>query len=131
MTTYAKLFRVLTIAVVCLLPISTMAADNTSGVKIPAQPKYDKSDAALYGLALARYADAYDVGWRDQYSKSTLTLYDARGCRANRRIARGQSSMATLSFSRRMLKSSTPSSSAWRCMGRRSSSARSKCSMLA
>jgi len=79
MNTLLKFNIALCFALVWVLPVPAMAVDNTSGVEIPAQPKFDKSDPASYGLQLAQYADAFDTGWVDQYSKSRMTLFDARG----------------------------------------------------
>jgi len=73
-------------AAIALLPIVSVAASNTSGVAVPAQPKFNTSDASAYGLALAQYADAFDTGWVDQYSKSTMTLFDARGDSVQRSV---------------------------------------------
>jgi hypothetical protein len=48
-------------------------------VRAPAPPVFDKSDPSAYGRSLAQYMDAYDSGWRDQYSKSRVILRDANG----------------------------------------------------
>jgi hypothetical protein len=61
-------------------------AENTSGVAVPSVPKFDKSDAAKYGKALAYYMDKRDQGWGDFYSKAKMTLADARGDRVRREI---------------------------------------------
>lgn len=46
---------------------------------VPPEPKFDKSDPVKYGTSLAKYAEARDAGWIDSYSKSKMTLTDARG----------------------------------------------------
>ena len=61
------------------LATPALAAKNTSGVALPAEPKFPKGNAKAYGLALANYLDAINKGWVDQYTKSTMTLYDSRG----------------------------------------------------
>ena len=52
---------------------------NTSGAIVPKAPSFTKNEPAAYGLQLAEYMDRYDTGWKDQYSKSRMTLFDARG----------------------------------------------------
>lgn len=76
MTAHAT--RLLTTSALLLLALPA-AAQHQGGVPIPAQPAYDEADPAAHGQALAEYADDFDRGWVDQYSKSTMTLYDARG----------------------------------------------------
>jgi hypothetical protein len=74
------------IALLSALVSTNAAAANKSGVPVPAQPTFAKGNAAAYGLALARYADRYDSGWIDQYSKGRMTLFDARGESVKREI---------------------------------------------
>ncbi len=62
------------------------ALANTSGVPVPALPAMPKSDPAAYGRALATYAEQFDSGWVDQFSKSKMTLVDARGDRVTREV---------------------------------------------
>ncbi len=58
---------------------SQALAENTSGVPVPAQPKFKKGDAAAYGKQIATYVDDADSGWVDAYAKSTITIINARG----------------------------------------------------
>jgi hypothetical protein len=68
----------------------TLSAMNvaTAGslAPVPTVPSFHKGDAVQYGLQLARYADKYDDGWADQYSKGKMTLFDARGDSVQREI---------------------------------------------
>ena len=81
-----------TIALICaaalaLTVTSFAGADaNTSGVPIPPLPKFNKSDAAAYGKQIAQYAEDYDAGWIDSYSKSKMTLFDATGDKVEREV---------------------------------------------
>lgn len=63
------------------------ASANQSGVPVPVAPSFPKQDPKRYGLALAEYADRYDSGWVDQYSKGTMVLFDARGDKVERQFA--------------------------------------------
>ncbi len=65
-------------------PIPVFA--NASGVPVPSKPKFDSSSPSAYGLGLARYAEQYDSGWIDAYSKSKMTLFDARGDSVQRAV---------------------------------------------
>jgi hypothetical protein len=58
---------------------SATAAENTSGVPIPAEPKFKKNDPAAYGKQIATYVDSADTGWVDMYAKSTITIVNSRG----------------------------------------------------
>lgn len=62
------------------------AQQNTSGVPVPAVPKFDQSNPKNYGKALAYYMDQRDSGWRDYYAKARMTLTDARGDSVNRDV---------------------------------------------
>lgn len=62
------------------------ADDNTSGVPIPAVPKFDSGNPQNYGKQLAYYMDQRDSGWRDYYAKATMTLTDARSDSVNRDV---------------------------------------------
>ena len=59
---------------------------NSSGVPVPKLPTFNKSDAKAFGLQLAKYADSFDTGWKDQFSKSTMRLFDARGDSVDRKV---------------------------------------------
>jgi hypothetical protein len=74
------------IALAAFTLTATNVATAASLTPIPAAPSFHKSDAARYGLELARYADKYDDGWEDQYSKGKMTLFDARGDSVQREI---------------------------------------------
>lgn len=65
---------------------AAFADKNTSGVPVPAVPKFNKSNALSYGKALAYYMDKRDTGWRDFYAKANMTLTDARGDKVHRKI---------------------------------------------
>lgn len=63
------------------------AADsNTSGSPVPPQPKFNKSDSAAYGKALADYMDVYDSGWKDFYASVDMTLVDVKGDKVQRKV---------------------------------------------
>ncbi len=62
------------------------ADDNTSGVPVPAQPKFNKGDAAAYGKALAYYMDKFDDGWKDFYTNADMTLVDSKGDKVFRKM---------------------------------------------
>jgi Outer membrane lipoprotein-sorting protein len=72
-------------SLVAIGPIGVAEA-NSSGIAIPKEPAFAKGDPAAYGLQIAKYADAYDAGWVDQYSKGKMTLFDARGDSVQREI---------------------------------------------
>ncbi len=61
-------------------------ATNQSGVSVPPLPTFDQSDSVRFGTALAKYTEEVDAGWVDQYSKSKMTLYDARGDKVTRKV---------------------------------------------
>jgi len=61
------------------LAVGTAAAENTSGVPIPAQPRWAKGNPAKYGKQLVSYIDKADQGWVDSYAKSSITIINARG----------------------------------------------------
>ena len=68
------------------LSVGVAHAENTSGVPLPATPVFNKADPVAYGTALAKYAERYDSGWIDQYSKGKMTLIDARGDSVQREV---------------------------------------------
>ena len=82
------------LALLCSLAASFSAApvssaspeENTSGSQVPPIPEFTKETPEAYGLALAKYMDLYDTGWRDQYSTSHMTLFDARGDSVKRTV---------------------------------------------
>ncbi len=78
--------RSLIAALSLVLAGSVAHAENSSGVGIPAAPKFATGDAGKYGTQLATYLDEYDSGWVDAYSKATMTLFDARGDKVTRKI---------------------------------------------
>lgn len=59
---------------------------NSSGVPVPKLPVFNKADAKAFGLQLAKYADIFDTGWRDQFSKSTMRLFDGGGDSVDRKV---------------------------------------------
>lgn len=61
-------------------------AANTSGVSVPSAPSFSQGDAVKKGTAIARHAEKYDAGWVDQYSKSKMSLIDARGDKVTRQV---------------------------------------------
>lgn len=66
-----------TLALTLAAPVA--AAEPAPVAAVPAQPKFNKANAQAYGKQLAEYMDRYDQGWRDQYGKSRMTLFDAKG----------------------------------------------------
>jgi hypothetical protein len=81
------LTRFATLAIVGLLGLGTAWAEaNGSGVAVPPVPSFPKQDPARYGRALADYAETFDTGWVDQYSKSRMTLIDSRGDKVERAV---------------------------------------------
>jgi hypothetical protein len=56
-----------------------LGSSLASAQPVPAAPKFDKSNPAKYGTALAQYAEDFDSGWLDSYAKSKMTLTDQRG----------------------------------------------------
>ena len=52
---------------------------NKTDVPVPEIPEWDQSSPETYGRQLADHADLFDTGWKDSYSKSKMTLYDATG----------------------------------------------------
>lgn len=76
------------LALICATSVvaGTALANNSSGVPVPSVPKFDKSNAARYGKALAYYMDKRDQGWRDFYSKARMTLKDSGGDKVRRTI---------------------------------------------
>ena len=69
-----------------LATVPASASANKSGVAVPPVPTFNKADPKAYGLQLAQYADKYDAGWVDSYSKSKMTLFDARGDNVQRAV---------------------------------------------
>lgn len=67
-------------------PVAARAQENTSGVPVPAQPKFNKGEAAAYGKALAYYMDLYDDGWKDFYTNADMTLVDSKGDKVFRKM---------------------------------------------
>ncbi len=61
-------------------------AANNSGVAIPKLPTFTRDDPARHGLELAEYADRFDTGWTDVYSKAKMTLSTADGQSITREI---------------------------------------------
>ena len=87
--THPKHLSSAALGVVALLALALPSkAQNTSGVPVPRAPTFDRSDPQAYGTALAEYSDAFDRGWLDQYSKATMTLFDARGDYVTRDVRR-------------------------------------------
>ena len=76
------------LVLVCAVSVGAAVAlaKNTSGVPIPNVPKFNKSNPASYGKALAYYMDERDSGWRDFYSKARMTLKSAGGDTVRRKI---------------------------------------------
>lgn len=63
-------------------------AQNTSGVAVPDQPEFDKSDPAVYGQQLAVYSDLFEAGWKDEVTQGQMTLFDAEGDSVRRSFSR-------------------------------------------
>ena len=61
---------------------------NTSGVAVPKVPVFDQSDAAKFGLQIAKYADEREQGWKDEVSRGSMTLIDADGDSVKRTFSR-------------------------------------------
>ncbi len=85
---YHELEKTIALAVIAgaLLLAPGSSEGNTSGVSIPEKPKFQTTNPATYGTQLAQYAEAFDTGWRDMYSKSQMTLLDARGDSVKRAV---------------------------------------------
>jgi hypothetical protein len=88
MKTLTMLSLLLTVAAMAAAAESSATTQdaNTSGVPVPPVPEFTKESPEAYGLALAQYMDVYDTGWKDQYSTSRMTLFDARGDSVQRRV---------------------------------------------
>lgn len=67
---------------------TALAAQNTSGVEVPAVPDFDTSDPVAHGTQVASFADRYDQGWYDEVSLGRMTLFDAGGDSVERKFTR-------------------------------------------
>ncbi len=69
-----------------LAPQALYAGGNSSGAPVPPVPKFSTESNEARGLEIAQYMDLFDTGWKDQYSTSRMTLYDARGDSVQRSV---------------------------------------------
>jgi hypothetical protein len=88
MNLHKRLVALAALGCATLAGAAVFAADsNTSGVPVPAAPKFDKGDPAAYGKALANYMDSFDSGWKDFYAAVDMTLIDSKGDKVLRKVA--------------------------------------------
>ena len=70
-------------AAILLFTSAAFAKDASSKTptspKPPPVPEFNKSDPVAYGRAVADYADRFDSGWKDEYGRNVMTLFDASG----------------------------------------------------